>query len=123
MIPGRDRVALQTDIANAEIHIPPGNGVGCFRCGISTVLVNPNVTVTYEGKLILLQGTVFSPHTSPGINNSGRVGCGTSHNTVALPLSDPTKPRTPNDGLILINNLLPIHVGDILTCGARIIGV
>ena len=102
VIPGRARFAFQTDIADANIHIPPGTGVGCTNCGISTVLFNPNTTVTFEGKLLLVNGTMFSPHTSPG-----REGCGTGHNTLALPLSDPTKPPSPNDPFIKINNLLP----------------
>lgn len=116
VIPGRSRVAFQIDVADANIHYPPGTGTGCTNCGISTVLFNPNTTVTFEGKLLLTAGTIFSPHTSPGT-----LACGVGHNTVAIPLSDPTKPPSPNDPFIKVNNLLPIHAGDILTCGAKIL--
>jgi uncharacterized Zn-binding protein involved in type VI secretion len=104
-----------TDLSDANIHIPPGNAVGCTNCGFSTVALNPNTTVTYEGELVLVQGTMFTPHTSPG-----NLGCGVGHNTFAIPLSDPTKASTANDYLIKINGLTPIHVGDVLTCGAKI---
>lgn len=118
MIPGRGRLAVITDVADANTHIPPGNAVGCTNCGMSTVTFTPNTTVTYEGKLLLTEGTIFSPHTSPGT-----LGCGVGHNTLAVPLSDPTKSPTLNDNLIKINGLPPIHVGDLLTCGAKIVEV
>ena len=118
MIPGRGRIAVITDIADADYHVPPGNGVGCTNCGISTVAFNPNFTVTYEGKFLLTEGTVFTPHTSPG-----RTACGIGHDTAAIPLSDLSVAPTTNDGLIKINGLLPIHVGDILTCGAKIVEI
>lgn len=115
MIAGRGRIAVQSDVADANLHIPPGNAVGCTNCGLSTVTLNPNTTVTYEGKPLLVEGVLFSPHTSPGV-----LACGVGHNTLAIPLSDPTKAPTPNDFLIKINGLTPVHVGDVLTCGAKI---
>jgi len=118
MIPGRGRLALATDIANAEYHVPPGNGVGCTQCGISTVAYNPNFTVTYEGKQVLVDGTIFTSHSNPG-----RVACGVGHDTAAMPLSDSTRVPTSNDGLIKVNGLLPIHLGDILVCGAKIVEI
>jgi hypothetical protein len=116
MFIGRDRLALETDLADANIHYPPGAGVGCDGCGISVLAFNPNTLVTYEGVKVLIAGSTYSPHPSPGPR-----GCGLSHVTLALPISDPMVPVTVDDPLVTVEGVLPIRLGDILACGSRII--
>lgn len=113
----RKPVALVTDQIDG-IH----QG-GCVACGPSLPMIstNPNSTVRYEGKLILTAGVKFENHPSPG-----EFGCcylPVEHDRTALPESDPTIVSSPDDGLIKIEGKIPIHIGDIVACGPKIIKI
>ena len=120
MFLNRQRLAVLGDFATGSNHLVgyngAGNPVGCNAEGLPQIAItNPNSEVFYEGRLVLVAGTIFGDHTA-----RGRDGCATGHVVAAVPLSDPLGVPAADDLLITVNNLLPIRVGDLLQCGDQI---
>lgn len=121
MFLNRQRMAVLGDLTTGANHLAGYNGAGsppgCNAEGLPQVAIeNPNSEVFFEGRLILVQGTIFGSHT-----NKGKKNCAAEHNVAAVPLSDPLGVPSADDYLVTINNLLPIRVGDLLQCGDQII--
>jgi hypothetical protein len=120
MFLNRQRLAVFGDFTDGDTHLAGQNGAGsppgCNAGGTPQIaLSNPNAEVFFEGLPVLVLGTVFDPHT-----NKGTGGCATGHVTAAIPLSDPFSLNGPDDLLVKVNGILPIRVGDLLSCGDQI---
>jgi len=113
---GRQRFALDTDLLSGN-HPPVGEAAACSGCGatLPNMTTNLNRFVKYEGKLILVEGVNFIPHTNVTKD------CCVSHTQTARAESSPPRGTYPSDNKIKINGLVPVRIGDVTTCNSSII--
>lgn len=126
-IPGRSRAAYTTDKVDASQHLQARTPLVSTRLqcnetdeGESTFVENPkNLNkVTFEGKIILLEGAKFSVH-SPGTPCTHNLHVVSDY--MAVPLSNPDNLVNENDDLITVEGVKIICIGDLLVCGAPIV--
>jgi len=113
----RQRFALQTDLLSGNHPPPPGSTTGCSGCGATfpNMTTNLNTFVKYEGKLILVEGVNFIPHTNI------EKPCCVTHIQTARAESSPPRGTYPTDNKIKINGIIPVRIGDVTACNSSII--